>query len=80
MTGFDEAWLREYKAKRAAMAKPSATTPNPGSDEAGLLGCTCPVIDNARGRGCMGSGEFWVTDGCPVHAPKETKTAPDGQP
>lgn len=42
------------------------TTPNPGSDEARAQGCTCPVLDNHRG---LGSGPFWITDGCPLHAP-----------
>ena len=26
--------------------------PNPGSDEALALGCTCPALDNAHGAGC----------------------------
>lgn len=50
-------------------------TPNPGSDEAIHAGCTCPVIDNGRGKGWMGgikdkeTGEtlFVYTVGCPVH-------------
>ena len=42
---------------------------NPGSDEAIKQGCTCPVMDNARGRGIMGGEElgFWITAGCPLH-------------
>ena len=50
------------------------TTPNPGSREAMALGCKCPVLDNAHGRGYLGgvkdgSGEtvFVFTVGCPVH-------------
>lgn len=43
------------------------TTPNPGSDEAIELGCSCPVIDNGRGRGA-GNGFFWINCGCPLHA------------
>lgn len=45
------------------------TTPNPGSDGAIEQGCTCPVIDNARGKGIMGDGEhgYWITAGCPLH-------------
>lgn len=50
--------------------------PNPGSDEALLRGCTCPVIDNGRGKGSMGGAKdesgatlFVYTCGCPVHAP-----------
>jgi hypothetical protein len=41
--------------------------PNPGSPEAVALGCICPRLDNSRGSGYLGSGEFWVTIGCPVH-------------
>lgn len=40
--------------------------PPPGSEAALDLGCTCPVLDNARGKG-RGDGSFWVTDGCPLH-------------
>ena len=46
------------------------TTPNPGSDAAIKQGCTCPVYDNARGKGIMGDGEkygYWITAGCPLH-------------
>lgn len=47
-------------------------TPNPGSDEAVAQGCTCPVIDNARGSGCGrtnpdGSPMFWMSGACPLH-------------
>ena len=48
--------------------------PNPSSREAIDLGCTCPVLDNAHGRGYMGGAEdnegrtvFVYTGGCPVH-------------
>jgi len=48
--------------------------PNPGSDEAVRLGCTCAIMDNHHGRG-MTSGygtpeepAFWITEGCPLHA------------
>ena len=47
------------------------TTPNPGSDEAIKRGCTCPVRDNARGKGYMCiSGVFWIDDDCPLHGEK----------
>jgi hypothetical protein len=56
--------------------------PNPGSKEAGDLGCTCAVLDNHHGAGFPWGGEisFWITENCPVHGiiglhPKET----DGQ-
>jgi hypothetical protein len=39
--------------------------PNPGSDEAIKLGCTCPVMDNAHGR--RADGLFWIVADCPVH-------------
>lgn len=48
--------------------------PNPGSQEAQPLGCTCPVLDNARGAGYLGGvkdaeGEtvFVVNLDCPLH-------------
>jgi len=43
-------------------------TPNPGSQEAQDMGCSCPVIDNSYGSGMDGKHELWVFDpGCPVH-------------
>ena len=43
-------------------------TPNPGSDEAIALGCTCPVMDNNYGKGYMGMEDvFWYSANCPVH-------------
>ena len=45
-------------------------TNNPGSDEAVAQGCTCPVLDNGRGRGGydLGTGPlFWIAFGCPLH-------------
>jgi hypothetical protein len=48
--------------------------PNPGSDAAIELGCTCPVLDNAHGR--HDDGLFWITSDCPVHGePPVTMTA-----
>lgn len=45
-------------------------TPPPGTHEAIVKGCTCPVIDNAYGRGYMGQPGIYVfTVGCPVHWP-----------
>lgn len=47
-------------------------TPNPGSDAAVAAGCTCPRMDNGRGRGAYGTtGLFWYSSGCPVHAKRE---------
>lgn len=43
--------------------------PNPGSDEAIALGCECPVLDNAHGKGIILNGEryHWKNDDCPLH-------------
>lgn len=42
--------------------------PNPGSDEAKKMGCICPVMDNAHGKGWMGQeGVYWINRKCPVH-------------
>ena len=50
----------------------AATVPNPGSSEAVESGCTCPVLDNGRGRGALESEDgkpmFWITAGCPLHS------------
>ena len=40
--------------------------PNPGSDKAVKKGCTCPVMDNNRGKG-LGCDNFWIDGGCPLH-------------
>lgn len=52
--------------------------PNPGSDEALDLGCRCPVLDNANGRGAWGSsGEdavFWINGDCPLHGKERRKS------
>lgn len=45
--------------------------PNPGSKAARDIGCRCPVLDNAGGRGAWGSegpdAVFFVNEDCPVH-------------
>ena len=41
-------------------------TPPPGSDAAVAAGCTCPVFDNAKGKGLPG-GMYWINSGCPLH-------------
>lgn len=42
--------------------------PNPGSEEARNLGCTCPVLDNCHGKGVMMRGDtFWMAEDCPLH-------------
>jgi len=48
--------------------------PNPGSDEATEMGCTCPVLDNAHGVGFAinreGVAVFWINETCPIHGRK----------
>jgi hypothetical protein len=45
--------------------------PNPGSDEAITLGCTCAVLDNGHGNPELGKTRgFWITEGCPIHNQK----------
>ena len=43
--------------------------PTPGSDEAIKLGCTCPVLDNAHGKGFFWDNElcFVYSVDCPIH-------------
>ena len=53
-------------------------TPPPGSLEAIKQGCTCPVFDNCKGRGCGltdkdGNPLFYINEKCPLHAAKEEK-------
>lgn len=43
--------------------------PNPGSDEARALGCTCPIMDNNRGKWKPWPGDWWINEGCPLHWP-----------
>lgn len=49
--------------------------PNPSSEAAIKLGCTCPQLDNNYGRGSStpgpnGKPTFWIETGCPVHDPR----------
>jgi hypothetical protein len=44
--------------------------PNPGSDEARKLGCSCAVLDNNHGKWAPYPPDgWWITEGCKVHAP-----------
>lgn len=44
----------------------------PGSREAIVAGCKCPVLDNGHGSGYMGQpGIFVYSCGCPLHWPAE---------
>lgn len=47
--------------------------PNPGSNEAIKLGCTCPVLDNGHGKGAWDSKSFWISEDCPLHATNSEK-------
>jgi hypothetical protein len=60
----------------------TSAIPNPGSNEALLLGCQCPVLDNGHGRGYLGgvkakdgSTVFVYNYGCPVHFPRSPTVA-----
>ena len=46
-------------------------TPNhPGSEEALDLGCICAILDNNHGKYAPWQPDgWWITEGCPVHAP-----------
>jgi hypothetical protein len=53
----------------------SDKTPNPGSEEAVKIGCSCPRMDNAYGRGYLGGvknedGEvvYVINLDCQVHS------------
>ena len=50
--------------------------PAPGSPEAIKHGCTCPVFDNCKGRGCGltdkdGKQLYYINEKCPLHVAKE---------
>lgn len=48
--------------------------PNPGSELAISLGCNCPVLDNNHGYYPPSPPDgWWVTEGCPVHRPNQSK-------
>jgi hypothetical protein len=51
---------------------------NPGSNEAIAQGCTCPVLDNAHGKGCGYIGKdgnplYWTNENCPLHGNQSSK-------
>jgi len=57
-----------------------AGVPNPGSDEAVAIGCTCPVMDNARGKGYMCIPDYyWISGDCPVHNTDTTTRRAEGE-
>lgn len=53
--------------------------PNPGSDEAIDLGCTCGPLDNAHGRGnpLLRPGEWWINGDCLLHGVKKEEAPHD---
>lgn len=58
------------------------TKPNPGSDEAIAAGCSCPVLDNAHGKGCGYLNAdcapmFWINADCPMHGSPQARNAVD---
>lgn len=55
---------------------PSDYPHTPGSDAAVHDGCSCPVLDNAHGRGCgylsdAGEPMFIVSEDCKLHGAAE---------
>ena len=51
----------------------------PGSPEALKAGCTCPISDNAGGKGFMCiSDVYWMSEGCPIHG-KESGSDGSGE-
>ena len=63
---------REREGNRQMMSSwEQKGIPNPGSARAVDEGCLCAVFDNGRGSGFIVNRElsFWITMGCPLHAP-----------
>ena len=55
-------------------------TPSPGSPKATDQGCTCPVFDNCKGRGCGltdkdGKPLYYIHKRCPLLVAKEVYPA-----
>lgn len=65
-----ERWDREDRDERL---KDEAGIPNPGSPLALERGCICAEIDNHYGVGFGRPPCFWITEGCPLHAPRERR-------
>lgn len=61
------------------MDSTSTAADNPGSDAARALGCTCPVLDNGRGRSAWGRSSlygdpvFWISGDCPLHSNSDVR-------
>jgi hypothetical protein len=66
--------LDKRVSQDAITTKEVQTMLNPGSSEAIAQGCTCPVLDNARGKGYLGGVKdeagntvFVISCLCPLH-------------
>ncbi len=64
--------------KTGSSRDPQRAELTPGSDAAWNHGCTCPVVDNARGRGVeLSAGTFfWINASCPIHGKPSPCEAP----
>jgi hypothetical protein len=67
--------------KELKKMKNEELTPDPGTDEALGMGCTCPVIDNSHGLGALGDGGpfFWIAEDCPLHDKQPREGGKDGR-
>ena len=55
-----------------------SVTYRPGSPGAIKRGCICAVLDNNHGRFAPWPPDgWWITEGCPVHAPQAEVPASD---
>jgi hypothetical protein len=64
--------------RELAPTRGSSQQPNPGSETAVAMGCTCPVIDNHYGRGVpnhLNGPLYWIAEGCPLHDTAKKGTA-----
>lgn len=62
--------------QREKLEKWMNTIPNPGSDEAIAMGCTCPVLDNGHGNERLGKERgFVISCDCPIHGIEVEKTS-----
>jgi len=68
--------LRNGVFMKCPKCKTEIPIPNPGSDEAIELGCICPILDNAHGRGYLGQKNIFVHNcACQLHnTPEKVKT------
>ena len=60
------------KTTITAVQVPAPEKQPPGSPKATDQGCTCPVFDNRKGRGCGltdkdGNPLYYINEKCPLH-------------